>query len=169
MLISPQGRKYEFSLPIIATSTNNQAEYQALIKGLELLKEVRADAVEIFGDSMLVINQLAGSYEYRSEVLITYYERSMQLLKEFKDFRLEHVPRLYNEEANRLAQHALGYQPMINAISAIGADDWRKEIIDYLKDPSKNVERRIRFQATKYVLLEDDCIIGQLMEFFSNA
>jgi len=73
--ISPQGRKYEFSLPIVATSTNNQAKYQALIKGLELLKEVRAVAVEIFGDSMLVINQLAGSYECRSEVLITYYEK----------------------------------------------------------------------------------------------
>ena len=45
---------------------------------------------------------------------------------------------------------------MINAISAIGTDDWRKEIIDYLKDPSKKVERRVRFQATKYVLLEDE-------------
>jgi len=86
VLISPQGNKYEFSLPIVATSTNNQAEYQALIKGLELLKQVRADAVEIFEDSMLVINQLAGSYECRSEVLITYYEKSMQLLREFSDF-----------------------------------------------------------------------------------
>ena len=56
MLISPRGKKYEFSLPIVATSMNNQAEYHALIKGLELLKEVHADAVEIFGDSMLVIN-----------------------------------------------------------------------------------------------------------------
>jgi len=93
LLVSPQGKKYEFSLPIVATSTNNQAEYQALIKGLELLKEVRAVAVEIFGDSMLIINQLAGIYECRSEVLIIYYEKSMQLLKEFKDFGLEHVPR----------------------------------------------------------------------------
>ena len=33
VLISSQGRKYEFSLPIVATSTNNQAEYQALIRG----------------------------------------------------------------------------------------------------------------------------------------
>ena len=45
---------------------------------------------------------------------------------------------------------------MIGAISAIGADDWRKEIDDYLKDPSKRVERRVRFQATKYVLLKDE-------------
>jgi len=142
-------------LPIVATSTNNQAEYQALIKGLEFLIEVHADAVEVFRDSMLVINQLAGSYECRSEVLIACYEKSLRLLKEFKDFRLEHVPRLHNEEANRLAQHALRYQPMDNMLSAIGADDWRKEIIDYLKDPSNKVETHVHFQATKYVLLED--------------
>jgi len=130
VLISPRGKKYEFYSPIVATLTNNQAEYQALIRGLELLKEVHTDVVEIFGDSMLVINQLAGIYECRSEVLITYYERSIQLLKEFKDFRLEHIPRLHNEEANRLAQHASGYQPILNMLSAISADDWRKEIID---------------------------------------
>jgi len=56
VMISPQGRKYEFSLPIVARSTNNQAEYQALIKGLELLREICVNVVEIFGDSMLVIN-----------------------------------------------------------------------------------------------------------------
>jgi len=155
VLISPQGKKYEFSWPIIAMSTNNQAEYQALIRGLELLKEVHADAVAIFGDSVLVINQLAGIYECRSEVLIIYYERCIQLLREFKDFRLEHIPRLHNEEANRLAQHASGYQPISNVLSAVGADDSRKEIIEYLKDPSRKVERRVRFQATKYVLFED--------------
>jgi len=156
VLISPWGKKYEFSLPIVATSTNNQAKYQALIKGLELLKEVHADAVEIFGDSMLVINQLAGIYECRCEVLIAYYERSVQLLREFKDFRLEHIPRLHNEEANRLTQHASGYQPILEILSAVSADDWRKEIIDYLKDPSRKVKRRVRFQATKYVLLEEE-------------
>jgi len=91
VLISPRGRKYEFSLLIIVTSTNNQAEYQTLVKGLELLREIRTDAVEIFGDSMLVINQLIVIYECRNEVLILYYERCLQLLKEFKDFHLEHI------------------------------------------------------------------------------
>jgi len=99
---------------------------------------------------------LAGSYECRSEVLIAYYERCVQLLKEFKDFRLEHIPRLHNVEANRLAQHASRYQPILDILSAVSANDWRKEIIDYLKDPSKKVERRVRFQATKYVLLEEE-------------
>jgi hypothetical protein len=39
---------------------------------------------------------------------------------------------------------------------AVDTDDWRKEIIEYLKNPSKKVERCIRFQATKYVLLDDE-------------
>jgi len=172
VLISPRGKKYEFSLPIIATSTNNEAEYQALVKGLELLKEVHADAIEIFDDSMLVINQLAGIYEYRSEVLITHYERSIQLLREFKDFRLEHITRLHNEEANRFAQHASGYRPILNISSAVSIDDWRKEIIDYLRDSSKRVERRVRFQATKYVFLEEELyyhtIDGVLLKCMSN-
>jgi len=157
VLILPRGRKYEFSLLIVARSTNNQTEYQALMKGLELLREICADAVEIFGDSMLVINQLIGIYECRSEVLISYYERCLQLLKDFKDFHLEHIPRLHNEEANWLAQHASGYQPIQEVLTSIvDVDDWRTQIVDYSMDPSKKVERRVRFQATKYVLLDDE-------------
>jgi len=156
VLISPRGKKYEFSLLIVTMSTNNQAEYQALIKGLELLKEVHPDVVEILGDSMLVTKQLAGICECRSEVLIAYYEKCVQLLREFRNFRLEHIPRLHNEEANRLAQHASRYQPILEMLSTDSADDWRKDIINYLKDPSKKVERRVRFRATKYVLLEEE-------------
>ena len=75
VLISPRGKKYEFSLPIVATLTNNHAEYQALVKGLELLREICVDVVEIFDDSMLIINQLIVVYECQSEILISYYER----------------------------------------------------------------------------------------------
>jgi hypothetical protein len=55
-----------------------------------------------------------------------------------------------------LAQHASGYQPILEVfLLAISADDWRKKIVDYLRNPSKKVERRVRFQATKYVILDD--------------
>ena len=64
---------------------------------------------------------------------------------------------MHNEESNRLAQHASGYQYVQEVLtSAVDADDWRTKIVDYLRDPSKKVERRIRFQTTKYVLLEDE-------------
>ena len=49
------------------------------------------------------------------------------------------------------------YRPMEGVmVLKLTADDWRKEIVDYLKDPSKKVDREIKFQAAKYVLLEED-------------
>ena len=83
----------------------------------------------------------------------------MQLLREFKSFRLEYVPRLHNDEANQLAPHASGYQPTLNMLSAISADDWRKEIIDYLKDPSKKVESVLDFKLLSMYSLGKSYII----------
>ena len=91
------------SFPIEATATNNQAEYQVLLKGIRLLQEIGADTVEIFGDSMLLVNQLIGIYECKYDILRVYHEDCCRLLKEFKKVIIEHVPKLYNGDANRLA------------------------------------------------------------------
>ena len=56
-------------------TTNNQAEYNTILKGLQLLQEVKADAIEIFGDSQLVINQLMDLYECKDDILRGYYEK----------------------------------------------------------------------------------------------
>ena len=50
------GASFEFALPIGPMITNNQAEYEAILKGLKLLHEVKAEAIEVFGDSQLIIN-----------------------------------------------------------------------------------------------------------------
>ena len=112
------------SFPIEATATNNQAEYQALLKGIRLLQEIGADAVEIFGDSMLVVNQLISIYECKDDILRIYHEECCRLLKEFKKVTIEHVPKLYNEDVNRLAQHASGYRPIEGVMTLeLPADD----------------------------------------------
>ena len=99
---------------------------------------------------MLVVNQLIGIYECKDDILRVYHEECYQLLKEFKKVTIEHVPKLYNGDANWLAQHASGYRPMEGVMALeLPADDWRKEIVDYLEVPSKKVSRRIRFRATK--------------------
>ena len=79
------------------------------------------------------------------------------MLREFKKVTIEHVPKFYNGDANRLAQHASGYR-LIDYVLALEpvADDWRREIVDYLKDPTKKVDWKVRFQATKYVLLKEE-------------
>ena len=53
---------------------------------------------------------------------------------------IEHVPKFNNGDANRLAQHASGYQPIEGVMALeLPTDDRRKEIVDYLEDPSKKV------------------------------
>jgi hypothetical protein len=69
LLISPRGEVFEFAIPIQPTVTNNQAEYEALLRGLQYLKEAKAISVEIYGDSELVIKQLNGQYECRNDIL----------------------------------------------------------------------------------------------------
>nr|ABF97185.1 retrotransposon protein, putative, unclassified [Oryza sativa Japonica Group] len=129
VIISPRGASFEFAYTIKSYATNNQAEYEAVLKGLQLLKEVEADAVEIMGDSLLVISQLAGEYECKNDTLMIYNEKCQELIKEFRLVTLKHVSREQNIEANDLAQGASGYRPMIKdvkvEVAAITADDWR--------------------------------------------
>jgi ribonuclease HI len=126
LLISPRGEMFEFAIPIQPTVTNNQAEYEALLRGLQYLKEAKAISVEIYGDSELVIKQLNGQYECRNDVLRNYYEECKEILKSFQLVILQHIPREHNEEANRLAQSASGYREnqevFANDIYSFGGD-----------------------------------------------
>ena len=56
VIILPRGASFEFALPTEPMITNNQAEYEAILKGLQLLHEVKAEAIKVFGDSQLIIN-----------------------------------------------------------------------------------------------------------------
>ena len=123
-----------------------------MLKGIKLLREVKADVVEIFRDSLLVINQLSGKYDCNNEILRVYLEECLDLLRDFKMASVEHIPKLHNEEANKLAHNASGYQTISDVIMVEPlAGDWRKEIVEYLKDPSQKVSRQLRFRATKFV------------------
>jgi ribonuclease HI len=77
--MSPRGATFEFGYQIAPTSTNNRAEYQVVLKGLQLLHEVKAESIEIFGDSQLVI----GLYECKDEIFRGYYDECKKLLDQF--------------------------------------------------------------------------------------
>jgi len=157
MLISPQGMSFEYVIPIKPTSTNNQTEYEAILKGIQLLHEVKAKSIEIFGDSQLVVNQLLGLYECKDDVLRKYYEECQELFNSFTSLIINHIPKNQNHEANRLAQSASGYRQIIEILAdeVVADEDWRKDIIEYLKNPSKQVSRKLRCKALKFVLLDD--------------
>ena len=110
VIISPRGASFEFALPTKPMITNNQAKYEAILKGLQLLHKVKAKVVEIFRDSQLIINQLISLYGCKEDTLKGYYDECQKLLKEFLHVTFQHIPRAQNQEANCLAQSASGYR-----------------------------------------------------------
>jgi ribonuclease HI len=67
--VLPQGVTHSFSIRLPTPCTNNLAEYEVVRRGMELLLEARAEAVEVFGDTKLVISQLTQEYRCESESL----------------------------------------------------------------------------------------------------
>ncbi|MBI4497405.1 MAG: ribonuclease HI family protein [Chloroflexi bacterium] len=91
----------------IGVGTNNQAEYRALIAGLEAAAHLGAQEIAIRMDSELVVRQLQGRYRVRHPGLIPLNEQVRRLLTHFAHVEVAHVPREQNREADALANRAL--------------------------------------------------------------
>ena len=87
----------------LGETTNNVAEYTAVIEGLELAKELGAKTVTLRSDSQLLINQLTGRYRVKSEHLQPLHRRARSLAAGFERITFEHVPREQNAAADALA------------------------------------------------------------------
>jgi ribonuclease HI len=88
--------------------SHHEAEYKALITGLELACSHGIDRIRVFSDSALVVNTVNGDWNLQPEHLKDLCVKAGLLLKEFADIRLCWVPREMNLEADTLASRALG-------------------------------------------------------------
>ncbi|KAI5346356.1 hypothetical protein L3X38_014235 [Prunus dulcis] len=183
VLEEPLGIRHCYSFQLDFQCTNNRAEYEALIIGLEMLVELGIQSVEILGDSMLVLKQIAGEYKCLSPSLAVYLVAARNLLTEFREATWEHIPREENFAANELAQVASGIQmpeDCVQRIIKIGRkslpsvltrgmeievnsalitkDDWRGPIMTYLQYPTLPSERRVRIMATNYLMWNEDLV-----------
>jgi len=102
-------------------TTNNVAEYTAVVRALERVAELGARRVRMMMDSQLVVRQLNGNYRVKHADMIPLYRRVLDLIQRFESVTFEHVPREQNVEADRLANQALdgggvapGDAPMTN-------------------------------------------------------
>ncbi|MBA2327275.1 MAG: ribonuclease HI family protein [Actinobacteria bacterium] len=91
----------------IGTATNNVAEYQAVIAGLEAARELGARRVLLRADSQLVVRQLEGKYRVKQAHLRPLYEEARALLGDFDEVDLAHVRRDDNVVADALVNAAL--------------------------------------------------------------
>ncbi|MFC1866460.1 ribonuclease HI family protein [Chloroflexota bacterium] len=91
----------------IGKTTNNHAEYQAVIAALEKAVSLGADSVELNSDSELIVKQIKGQYRVKKESLKPLYEKVIQLKSRFAGFKIKHIPRELNKKADKLANAAL--------------------------------------------------------------
>ncbi len=91
----------------IGITTNNVAEYGALIAGLEAVAHMHARVIHVRADSLLVINQLRGKWRVKHENMKPLYAEARKLLAEYEVVDLQHVPREENTEADALVNQAL--------------------------------------------------------------
>ncbi|MDE2571716.1 MAG: ribonuclease HI family protein [bacterium] len=95
----------------IGITTNNVAEYRALIEGLRAALELGFDAARVRMDSELIVKQLRGEYRVKHEGLRPLYEEARRLLDRFVERDLKHVPRAQNRAADALVNRALDAAP----------------------------------------------------------
>lgn len=97
----------------IGATTNNEAEYRALLRGLEIAGR-HADEIELRTDSELMARQLKGAYKVRAENLKPLHHQAQNALKRFKRINIVIIPRELNRRADQLANQALDEKSTTN-------------------------------------------------------
>ena len=156
-------------------TSNNEAEYEAVIARLNLAHSMEVEQLEVCSDSQFVVRQIEDSYEAKGEKMILYLKKVRELLKRFVRVQVRHVPRPENSRANTLAkldtsqenldrwvpvEHLI--EPSININSdevllVMTESSWMYPIWDYLlnvtlsNDP--NEASKLRARSARFVLL----------------
>ena len=93
----------------IGVGTNNRAEYMALLKCVELAKELGADELDVRSDSLLVVSQVNGLYKIKNPDIKIFIRDLHDRLTKFKmKFRIQHIPREMNRAADKLSKKGAG-------------------------------------------------------------
>jgi formyltetrahydrofolate-dependent phosphoribosylglycinamide formyltransferase len=94
----------------LGQTTNNIAEYTAILKALEAAKRLSANQLTIFSDSELLVKQLNGDYKVKSEQIRSLFSQAIDLLEEFDNWKVQHIAREKNQQADKLVNRALNLE-----------------------------------------------------------
>ena len=103
VLLSPEGDVVECMIRLDFPTTNNEAEYKALVVGLDLARAARATSVVIYCDSQVITNQVNGDYECKGERMKRYLDQVKRRVDDLQA-KIIQIPRGKNEQADRLAK-----------------------------------------------------------------
>ncbi|GJR58193.1 reverse transcriptase domain-containing protein [Tanacetum coccineum] len=175
VLTGPSGVEYAYALRLTFASTNNEAEYEALLAGLRIARMMNVLCIEVKVDSKLVASQINGAYEASNGSMIKYLAKARKYIFEFKTFSIENIPRGSNQKADVLSKLAtvpfyhLTKEILVEVLNERSTeilevqtiveeegDNWMTPIIKYLEEgvvPSDNNETRaLRAKIGQYTI-----------------
>ncbi|HJN68255.1 MAG: ribonuclease HI family protein [Candidatus Marinimicrobia bacterium] len=97
---------YSFS-EFIGSKTNNEAEYEALIRGIKEAHNLKLLSLNIFADSQLVVRQITGEYKVKHERMKPLHKQALELLDKLENWNIEHVLRDKNTRADALSKSGM--------------------------------------------------------------
>ncbi|CAH9054188.1 unnamed protein product [Cuscuta epithymum] len=179
VLKSPQGDTMLQAVHCDFNATNNEAEYEALIVGLTLAKDLGIKLLQVKCDSLLIVNQANGVYAAKDPKMTSYLEVVIKLMAWFDEITLEQVPREENTQADALAaigsclgaevnsnipfihltSPAIDRLESVSTISSSSQDDWTQPYIAYLRHNilplDKKEAKAFLSKVTKFLLIDD--------------
>ncbi|GJY80482.1 reverse transcriptase domain-containing protein [Tanacetum coccineum] len=153
ILTGPSGVEYAYALRLTFASTNNEAEYEALLAGLRIARMMNVLRIEVKVDSKLVASQINGIYEASNDSMIKYLAKAREYISEFQTFSIENIPRGSNQKADVLSKlatvpfHNLTKEILVEVLNERSTevqevqtiveeegDNWMTPIIKYLEE-----------------------------------
>ncbi|KAI5343814.1 hypothetical protein L3X38_011690 [Prunus dulcis] len=176
VLATPDGLKIEYALRFDFQTSNNEAEYEALLAGLRLAKSMNAKQIRIHSDSQLIVNQVTADFAAKDASMYAYLSTARRLLQSFQAYEIKQIPRGENSHADALARLASAIddkvgrkvpveilaQPSTVASEACAVryeDTWMSHIYLYLTNGTlpedKAQARKLRYRAARYAVIND--------------
>ncbi|GKB12920.1 reverse transcriptase domain-containing protein [Tanacetum coccineum] len=181
ILTGPSGVEYAYALRLTFASTNNEAEYEALLAGLRIARMMNVPQIEVKVDSKLVASQINGIYEASNDSMIKYLAKAREYISEFKTFSIENIPRGSNQKADVLSKlatvpfHNLTKEILVEVLNERSTevqevqtiveeegDNWMTPIVKYLEEgivPSDSNEaralRKLRHSGNSHGILRN--------------
>jgi ribonuclease HI len=112
VISTPEGEPLLERAELLGLTTNNVAEYRALLLGLRCAAELGASEVEVVGDSELIARQVQGVYKVKHEAMKPLHREALAALRAFNSWSITTVPRAQNAHADALVNAALDGAPV---------------------------------------------------------
>ncbi|XP_028061802.1 uncharacterized protein LOC114265232 [Camellia sinensis] len=150
ILTTLEGEYFKCALRFLFDANNNEAEYEALITGLRLARDIGVNHIQVFSDFQLIVRQITEEFDAKEETMRAYKDIAFPLVCLFNTFQIRHISRLENCKADEMAQLA----------SADQSDLSYGVCIEYLTHPTTSSNpQEVHFLQNEPILWAQDILL----------